>query len=97
MRTTVLALLATFSLATTAVANPVLYAHQATSDCREQLDMSVAYVSGIKKKGGSGVRLTVKKNKDSGVKNAEFRKAKDALLACVKAKLDPQSIKVTSN
>lgn len=97
MRKTVMGIAAFFALTTPVFANPVLVGFQASTECREELGASAAYVSSVKKKGAAGVHLTVKKNKDSGAKNAEFKAAKEALLVCMKAKLEPQGVKVTSN
>ncbi|MDA7426459.1 hypothetical protein [Thalassococcus lentus] len=84
-------------LATQAQANPVLLAFDASSACRAAVDTSVVYLKSTKKSGANGVRLQFKKVKGSSASNADYRKEKDAFLACIKERLAPHSVEVKSN
>ncbi|MEO1139771.1 MAG: hypothetical protein AAFW87_09965 [Pseudomonadota bacterium] len=85
---------ASISIASSALANPVLIASGAHQECYKEVENSNAFGVSIKKRSVNEVSLRFKKAKGKKVENSVFRTAKADFRACMIGKLEPYSVTV---
>lgn len=81
-------------IASSASANPVLYAYNAQQECSKVVENSDSFGISITKKTATSVSVRFKKVKGKKVENSVFRTAKSEFKNCMIRQLEPQSIEV---